>query len=74
MMNKPCIQSRIILRKVQRHPVTRHVLRGTKIALVPDVVNDVAFHHAHVNVDEVIHALQDSLAISIINVMLKLRI
>lgn len=73
-MNKPCIQSRIILRKVQRHPVTKRLVFGTKIALVPDVVNDVAFHHAHVNIDEVIHAFQDSFSISLINVILKLKI
>jgi hypothetical protein len=54
--------------------VTKRLVFGTKIALVPDVVNDVAFHHAHVNIDEVIHAFQDSFSISLINVILKLKI
>jgi hypothetical protein len=73
-MNKPCIQTRIILRKVQRHPVTRHIVRGAKIALVPDVINDIAFHNAHVNTEELVHAIQDSVAISVINIILKLKI
>ena len=76
-MNRPCIQTRIIFRKVERHPVTKHVLRGTKIGLVPDVVNDLAFHHAHINTDEIVHALQDTVSISLINLafnILKLKI
>ena len=74
-MNKVCIHTRIAVRRVQRHPVSqrtfrsgnllkKHVVRGATLGLVPDALNDFAFHHAQVNVDEAIHLVIDQATIS----------
>lgn len=70
-----CVHVRIAIRRVQRHPVAqrtirsgalikRHVVRGATLGLIPDALNDFAFHHAQVNVDEAIHIVIDQAAIS----------
>ena len=80
-MNKPCVQTRVVLRRVSRHPIVRqtfrsgsriqkHVVRGATLGLVPDAVNDIAFHHAQLNVAEVVHVFQDTIAISTMNTVL----
>jgi len=72
---------RVVVRRVSRHPITRrtirsgvllrkHVVRGATLGLVPDAVNDVAFHHAQLNLDEVIHVLQDTATISTMTAVL----
>ena len=80
-MNKPCIQTRVVMRRVSRHPVVqqtirsgsriqKHVVRGATLGLVPDAVNDIAFHHAQLNMNEVVHVFQDTIAISTMNMVL----
>jgi len=80
-MNKPCVQGRVVLRRVSRHPIVRqtirsgsrvqkHVVRGATLGLVPDAVNDIAFHHAQLNMTEVVHVFQDTIAISTMNTIL----
>ena len=79
-MNKPCIHTRIALRRLERHPVTqrtirsgallrKHVVRGATLSLVPDAVNDIAFHHAQLNLNEVVHVVQDTAVISTLNAL-----
>lgn len=79
-MNKPCIHTRIALRRIERHPVTqrtirsgallrKHVVRGATLSLVPDAVNDIAFHHAQLNLNEVVHVVQDTAVISTLNAL-----
>jgi hypothetical protein len=74
-MAKPCVQVRVVVRRVVRHPLTqrtlrsgtllrKHVVRGATLGLVPDAVNDVAFHHAQLNLDEIFHVVQDTATIS----------
>ena len=76
-MNKaqPCVHVRITVRRVVRHPVVqrslrsgarlqKHVIRTATLGLVPDAVNDVAFHHAHLDLSEVLHVVQDTASIS----------
>jgi hypothetical protein len=76
-MNKaqPCVHVRITVRRVVRHPVVqrslrsgalmqKHVIRNATLGLVPDAVNDVAFHHAHIDFYEVMHVVQDTASIS----------
>ena len=75
-MNKEvCITVRISVRRVQRHPITqrtvrsttllkKHVVRGATLSLVPDAMNDFAFHHAQVNLAEITHLVLDQAAIS----------
>ena len=80
-MNKPCIRTQIVLRRVSRHPVVqktfrsgsriqKHAVRSATLSLVPDAVNDIAFHHAQLNVNEIIHVFQDTIAISTMNMVL----
>jgi hypothetical protein len=80
-MNKPCVQTRVALRRMSRHPIVRqtirsgsrihkHVVRGATLGLVPDAVNDIAFHHAQLNVNEIVHVIQDTVAISTMNMVL----
>ena len=80
-MNSPCIQTRVVIRRVSRHPVVqqtirsgsriqKHVVRGATLGLVPDAVNDIAFHHAQLNVAEVVHVFQDTITISTMNIVL----
>jgi len=79
-MTKPCVHTRIAIRRIERHPVVqrtlrsgvllrKHVVRGATLSLVPDAVNDIAFHHAQLNVGEVFHVVQDTAVISTINAL-----
>ena len=72
---QPCTHVRITVRRVHRHPITqrtfrsgnlikKHVVRGATLGLIPDALNDFAFHHAPVTVDEAVHILQDQVTIS----------
>jgi len=69
------------MRRVSRHPVVqqtirsgsriqKHVVRGATLGLVPDALNDIAFHHAQLNVAEVVHVFQDTITISTMNIVL----
>lgn len=82
-MNKapPCVHVRITVRRVARHPVVqrslrsgalmqKHVIRNATLGLVPDAVNDVAFHHAHLDLLEVLHVFQDTASISTMTLVL----
>jgi hypothetical protein len=80
-MVETCIHVRITVRRVQRHPITKrtirsttlikkHVVRGATLGLIPDALNDFAFHHAQVSMDEVIHILQDQVSISSMSAVL----
>lgn len=80
-MHKPCIQVRVAVRRVVRHPIAqrtfrsgallrKHVVRGATLGLVPDTLNDMAFHHAQLNVNEIIHVFQDTATISMMTAML----
>ena len=80
-MNKPCVQTRVVMRRVSRHPVVqqtirtgsriqKHAVRSATLSLVPDAVNDIAFHHAQLNVSEIVHVFQDTIAISTMNMVL----
>jgi hypothetical protein len=75
-MNKEvCLTVRISVRRVQRHPITqrtvrsttllkKHVVRGATLSLIPDALNDFAFHHAQVDFNEAVHLVLDQAAIS----------
>jgi hypothetical protein len=80
-MNKPCVQVRVVVRRVQRHPITqrtfrsgnlikKHVVRGATLGLIPDALNDFAFHHAPLTVNEAVHILQDQVTISSLSAMM----
>ena len=80
-MNKPCVRTQIVLRRVSRHPIVqqtirigsriqKHAVRSATLSLVPDAVNDIAFHHAQLNMTEVVHVFQDTIAISTMNMVL----
>ena len=74
-MDRPCTHVRVVVRRIQRHPITKrtlrsgnlikkHVVRGATLGLIPDALNDFAFHHAPVTVDEAVHILQDQVTVS----------
>jgi methyl coenzyme M reductase subunit C len=75
-----CVQTQIAFRRVQRHPVTKktirhiekHVVKGTAIGLVPSAINDVIIHHAPIDFYELIHATQDTFAINLLNLAIRL--
>jgi hypothetical protein len=75
---QPCTHIRIGVRRVQRHPITqrtgnlikKHVVRGATLGLLPDALNDFAFHHAPLTVNEAVHILQDQVAISSLSAMM----
>ena len=80
-MNKPCVRTQIVLRRVSRHPIVqqtirigsriqKHAVRSATLSLVPDAVNDIAFHHAQLDMTEVVHVFQDTIAISSMNMVL----
>jgi hypothetical protein len=46
------------------------VVRAATLGLVPDALNDFAFHHAKVNVDEAIHLVVDQATISSLTAMM----
>jgi len=66
-VRRACLRIRVSVRHATRHPIVRsgkHVVRGATLGLVPDAVNDLAFHHAQLNLDEVVHVLQDTSTIA----------
>ena len=78
---QPCTHVRITVRRVHRHPITqrtfrsgnlikKHVVRGATLGLIPDALNDFAFHHAPLTVNEAVHILQDQVTISSLSAML----
>ena len=79
-MNKVLKKTCITVRRVARHPVVsrtlrsenllrRHIVRGATLSIVPSTINDVAFHHAQMNLGEIIHVTQDTVTISTINTL-----
>ena len=81
MNRTPCVKIQITVRRVVRHPVVqqsmrsgarlqKHVIRNATLGLVPDAVNDVAFHHAHLDLLEVLHVFQDTASISTMTLVL----
>lgn len=75
------MQTRVVLRRVSRHPIVqqtirtgsriqKHAVRSATLSLVPDAVNDIAFHHAQLDMTEVVHVFQDTIAISTMNMVL----
>lgn len=77
LTRRQCLQLRVTARRVTKHPLVRsgkflhkHVVRGATLSLVPGAVNDIAFHHAQLSVDEVVHVLQDTTSISVMTLAL----
>jgi hypothetical protein len=79
-MKHACTHVRITVRRVTRHPLTKktlrsgtllqkHFIRGATFGIVPSAVNDVVFHHAPLNIGEVIHVTQDVVTVSTMNVL-----
>jgi hypothetical protein len=82
-MDKALKRTCITVRRVGRHPVIqrsvrsgallkKHVVRATTLSMIPSTVNDVVFHHAQLNLDEVVHSATDSLTIGTINALMAL--
>lgn len=48
----------------------KHIIRSATLGFVPDAVNDVAFHHAHVDFSEIVHVVQDTATIGTMTLVL----
>jgi len=77
MNRAPCVKVQITVRRVARHPMVqrglrlqKHAIRNATLGLVPDAVNDMAFHHAHLDLSEVMHVFQDTASISTMTMVL----
>ena len=77
-MDRALKRTCITVQRVGRHPVIqrsmrsgnllkKHVVRATTLSMIPSTVNDVVFHHAQLNLEEVVHSASDSLTIGTIN-------
>jgi len=76
---KVCVQTLVLVRRAQRHPLGKKVLRLHKKAtrdvgmgIVPNALNDLVFHHAQLSVDEVIHVTQDTVAATALAIAIRL--
>jgi len=64
------IRSPMVTRTIRSGALLRkHVVRGATIGLVPSTINDVAFHHAQLNINEVIHITQDAMTLTTLNAL-----
>ena len=81
MKRGACVHVRITVRRVTRHPIAqktlrsgfllrRHVVRSATLSLVPDALNDCAFHHSQLDINEIVHILQDTIAINTMTALL----
>lgn len=75
-MKKTCVQIRVSVRRLSRHPLTRrtlrtskHLIRGATFGILPSTVNDVVVHHAPLSISEVLHVTQDTLTVASINAL-----
>jgi hypothetical protein len=50
--------------------IHKRIIKSATLGLVPDGVNDVAFHHAHIDFFEIIHVLQDATAIGALTLVM----
>ena len=73
-MRKTCVQIRVSVRRISRHPLTRrtlrtskHLIRGATFGILPSTMNDVVIHHAPLTLGEVLHVTQDTLTVASIN-------
>ena len=77
-MAKTCTLVRVCLRRVSRSQVfkraatstrfiKKHAIRGITFGIVPSTINDVAFHHAQLNVNELLHVTSDTVTMTGIN-------
>ena len=73
-IRRTCVQVRRIGRSepVQRaisatRFMKKHIVRGAAFGFVPSTINDVAFHHATLDITELIHVTLDTATISSIN-------
>ena len=73
-IRRTCVQVRRIGRSesVQRaitasRFVKKHIIRGAAFGLVPSTINDLAFHHANLDITEFIHVTFDTATVSGLN-------
>lgn len=73
-IRRTCVQVRRIGRSkpVQRaisasRFIKKHAIRGAAFGIFPSTLNDVAFHHATLNMNELIHVTVDTVTLSSIN-------
>ena len=71
---KPCHRTAVTFRRVSRNPIVQRAVRSgarmqkslvknTILSIVPSAINDVAIHHAPVNIAEALHITIDTMTI-----------
>lgn len=82
-MDRALKRTCITVRRAGRHPVIqrsvrsgallrKHVVRATTLSMIPSTVNDVVFHHAQLDLNEVVHSATDSVTIGTMNALVAL--
>ena len=74
---RACVRIQRTVRNVSKHPAIRsgsllkkHMIRSATLGIVPDALNDLAFHHSQLNIDEVVHVVQDQVTLTSITIAL----
>jgi hypothetical protein len=77
MNKRALVHVRVTVRRITRHPLARktamlrkHVVRSATFGILPSALNDVVVHHAPLNLGEIIHATQDTVAVAGINALI----
>jgi predicted ATP-grasp superfamily ATP-dependent carboligase len=67
---KVCVQVQVTVRRFGRNTqkIQKHFVRGAAFSVVPDILNDVAFHHTNVDVHEIARVVQDISTVSALNI------
>jgi len=71
---KTCRRTAVHLRRVSRNPIVQRAVRSgarmqkslvknTILSIVPSAINDVAIHHAPVNMSEALHITIDTMTV-----------
>jgi len=74
---------RVVVRKVQRHPLTqktlrtsiriqKKIIRGAVLSVIPSGIDDVVLHHAQLTTNEALQLLVDQATISALSGVLAL--
>jgi len=73
-MKKACVQIRRLVRRPEiRWGTTymkKNLIRTTVMSFVPSAIDDVAIHHANLNISEIVHVGIDTVTINMIGIIL----
>ena len=74
-MNRVVRTCTVTVKKVTKRPravLVPIVIKTAAYSVVPATVNDVMFHHAKIDIDEVVHSVQDSVVLGAMGACIKI--